>query len=113
MTDQNQFKDPQTNGGQQDDQNTEETQDAGVFGGSDDIFENSEILEPIIDENNKNDENTDDNNIDTFVDTTEKENTDEIKPEIVEEIPKLEPIEELDDEIIDNKTEEKSDIKIS
>jgi hypothetical protein len=47
MTDQNQFQDPQTQGSQQDDQNIEP--DTGMFGGSDDIFENSEILEPIED----------------------------------------------------------------
>jgi len=44
MTDQNQSQDPQV----QDNQNNQ--QDDSVFGGSDDIFENSEILQPI-DEN--------------------------------------------------------------
>jgi len=44
MTDQNQFKDPQAQGAQDDSQNDD------IFGGSDDIFANSDILKPIDDE---------------------------------------------------------------
>jgi hypothetical protein len=45
MTDQNQTQDSQVQNDQNVDQNID--QDSGVFGGSDDIFENNDILEPI------------------------------------------------------------------
>ncbi len=69
MTDQTQ--DPQT----QDDKNLNQdiNQNTGVFGGSDDIFENSDILEPIT-------ETTKDNSSDT---------AQEIMPEIVETMPEI------------------------
>jgi hypothetical protein len=71
MTEQNQTQDPQTQNDQNLDQNSD--QDTGIFGGSDDIFENSDILEPIEDETKKD----------------SLEDLQELEPEIVETIPEI------------------------
>ncbi|OQY36616.1 MAG: hypothetical protein B6229_09660 [Spirochaetaceae bacterium 4572_7] len=69
MTDQTQ--DPQT----QDDKNLNQdiNQNTGVFGGSDDIFENSDILEPITE----------------ITKDSSTEATQEVMPEIVETMPEI------------------------
>ncbi len=87
MTDQNQVTDPKTQGTQQDDQNN---QDNDIFGGGGDIFENSDILEPIND-------------------TVKKEDADqeEVTPEIVETMPNNEP-EQIKEENIEVKKEDES-----
>lgn len=117
MTDENQFKDPQTQWSQKDDQNIEN--DIGIFGGSDDIFENSEILEPIDDiksENNTNNQNTAEKKIEKTVGYTspsmaeienkiengETANKDDIKSEEkMEEIEKLKEIPEVSEDMKD------------
>ncbi len=96
MTDQTQFQDPQTQGAQQDDQNQDQAAD--IFGGDDDIFANSDVLEPIKEVDGKHEEETTENEDTTPVEDshdifeTEKydtvvEDEDEKEPEIVDSMP--------------------------
>ncbi len=133
MTDQTQSQDPQT----QDDQNLvqDQNQDTGVFGGSDDIFENSDILEPIEDLDKK-DENiveteelkTEDVTSDKTIGytsewmtkiensmDTENKIEEEKKPEIVESMPSMihdiKDNENMDDDFFDPFNDEDEDVK--
>ncbi len=93
MTDQSQTQDPQT----QNDQNQvqEQVQDTGVFGGSDDIFENSDFLEPVKDSPTNE-----------IKEDEIEENIQEISPEVVETMPEIEDT-EIKSDIVDE-TEEKT-----
>lgn len=110
MTDQNQTQDPQNQGTQQTDPNLDPntSQNSDVFGGGGDIFENSDILEPIdgINKDKKIDENATIPGIKVdapIEDDVEENVAEEKEPEIVETMPEAQKIDEV---VEDNKNDD-------